>query len=104
MSIEKYKIEITGTGRLNNAKVYLEDENDSVRLETSDFKTWKNDEVTIDLQGNLDYKVLILARTGTDWKLIITNKATSNKVVDIVGTTGDKYPNKSVKSDSVIPR
>ena len=113
MSKLKLKAQLTSIGAVNNSYLYLE------RLPTIDYpfamaiglypknsakKEWNNNNISIEVVGDLEIQVNIHAFRGTDWTFKLINKANSKELLNISGKTGSKPEdglNISIIKDSI---
>ena len=66
---------------------------------------WKG-EVSLDVQGSLDYRLVVLGSSQITWEAKLTNitqELNQKKVWADKGRCGEKYANKSVRQGSVEP-
>ena len=104
MSKITLKAVLTGVGAVNSAYLYLEnlpsaDNPNAIAInlfpKNSAQKEWRNNNITVEVNGALDIQVNVHAWHGTDWTLKLTDKKTSKEIAGITGTTG------SVPSDGL---
>ncbi len=101
MAKEKYSILIQGVGVLHGPSVVLED-TFNVDISSADGKKWTAN-VELDVTGNLEYEMRCSGISGTKWSFEVTNLKSDEKVVDLKGTTGEKFVNRSKRSGSTNP-
>lgn len=97
MSKLNLKAQLTSTGVVNNAYIYLE------QLPTIDYpyaiqiglfpknssrKEWSNNNISIEVIDNLEIQLNVHAFKGTDWAFKLIDKANSKELLNINGTTG----------------
>lgn len=83
------KVSLTGDGTIDNAVIYLEDPKEKMPyfLQPTSETDWERDDLSIPLDGELNYSLYVLAFNGTGFKCVVTNKD-DNKTVTIKGVTG----------------
>lgn len=89
----KLNVTLTGEGVINNAAVYLEDPKELIPLylnPVSDTE-WSR-EVSVPIEGPLDYSLIVIAATGTRFKCEIVNMEDGTSL-RITGMTGIKNKN-----------
>ena len=103
MASQNYDVKLSGKSQLHEPIVRLEDI--QINLWSSDGgETWKNDKATVNVSGLLEVFMSCKAISGTEWTFVIKNTASSMKVVDEDGETGEGgEPNFSKLSKSVNP-
>ncbi|MDW3210312.1 MAG: hypothetical protein R8N23_10620 [Reichenbachiella sp.] len=76
MAIHTFKVTVTGKGKLWSVKFYPENDQDfSLGFSKSpDFKTWKSDEFSIDVEGDFDYQLIVGGPRNTGFELGIEIK------------------------------
>ena len=87
------KVTLVGEGVINNAAVYLEDPLELIPLylnPVSDTE-WER-EVSVPLEGKLDYSLIVIAITGTRFKCTIDYPEEGTSI-SIKGMTGIKHKN-----------
>lgn len=104
MSNESYSFKLKGVGKINNVLLYLENDTYPIHLKTNDFVTWENEDIDLEVLDMLDCKLVVLARSGTNWSSSLTNKASGKNVWPEQGVTGEKYRNTSFRAKAVNPK
>jgi hypothetical protein len=89
MSTISLKIKIEGKSQLHLPSVVLEKLYPINLFSFDGGVTWRNDDVTVPLDGNLDVLVSCRAITGTKWTFTVTNKETGKDIINTSGKTGD---------------
>jgi len=87
-------VRLKGEGVINNAAIYLEDPLEKIPLylnPVSD-KEWERTNISVPLEGQLDYSLIVIACTGTKFSCTITNTE-DDTTVSITGMTGKKNKN-----------
>ncbi|MDB5209801.1 MAG: hypothetical protein JWQ30_628 [Sediminibacterium sp.] len=102
MAIQHYKIELTGQGNLIQPEVKLE--GNSIHLTSSNGGVkWTNNDVQVDVPGQLHVFMSCNGINHTAWAFTVTNKSDSHKAVDESGVIGDKSSGYSEITKTVNP-
>jgi hypothetical protein len=91
----KLKIELEGDDVIDNASIYLEDPLESIEYKlkaASDTKFELN--ITLPVEGALDYSLHVVAFSGTHFNCVITD-VDSEKTIKIEGITGRLIKNRA---------
>lgn len=91
----KLKVELKGEGIIDNAAIYLEDEAEKLPhfLDPKNDKEWLKENISIPLEGELDYSLYVVAFSGTKFKCTISDEE-ENKI-ELSGVTGSKTKNRA---------
>ncbi|WP_207425695.1 hypothetical protein [Pedobacter sp. SYSU D00535] len=98
MSKLNLKAKLIGTGAINNSWIYLEnvptdDRPHAVAIglfpKNDKRKEWKNDQISINVDGDLEYQLDVHALKDTDWEFSLINRDNSETLVEISGSTGE---------------
>lgn len=102
-----FLFQLEGKGKIWNVKFYPEKDLDfDLPFKASaDFKTWKTDKFDFDVVDPFDFKLVVGARTGTDWEAVlkIVDGANEKEFLKLKGTTGESGRNKSVITKPSVP-
>ena len=87
-------VSVKGDGIINNAAVYLEDplEMIPIYLNPVSATEWERNDISVPLEGALEYSLIVIAFTGTKFHCTITN-AEDGTSIEINGMTGKKNKN-----------
>ena len=97
MSKLNLKAQLVGKGTVNSVYVFLENiptkENPqaipiNLSPKNSTRKEWNNNNIIIEVEGELDIQLNVHAFKGTDWSFTLTNKESLKEVVSFSGKTG----------------
>lgn len=101
MTTKKLSFKIEASSTLNNVFLYLENENESIRIRTTDKKIWTNDNFQISVDDTLDLSLKILGSNNITWEVSIKDLDTNRDLWKDTGTLGEKYGNKSIREDKI---
>lgn len=84
------KIELQGDDVIDNASIYLEDPHETIeyKLDPESDTTWTK-QVSLPVNGSLEYSLYVVAFTGTHFTCTITDVGTERKI-KLEGITGPK--------------
>ncbi len=98
-----YKVKLEGKSQLHEPNVKLE--GIQINLWSTDGgETWINDNVIVNVSGQLQVGMSCKAISGTAWEFAVTNKTSGKAVLEEEGQTGSSgIPNYSEIFKSVNP-
>lgn len=96
----KLKVTVEGKGIIDNAVIYIEDPSEKTPyfLDPKSDKVWTKKNISIPLEGWLDYSLYVVAFSGTKFTCMITDE--NGKKVTFKGITGSKIKNRAHISGS----
>lgn len=83
------KVKLEGKSQLHLPSVLLEDLYPINLFSIDGGVTWRNDNVTIPLEGDLNILMSCRAISGTKWTFTVTNKETGKDLISESQRTGD---------------
>lgn len=97
------KVSLKGEGQIDNAVIYLEDPKEKIPYFlnpiSGDGIEWELDNISIPLEGELDYALYVVAFTGTQFTCVITNLE-NDKTIEFSSITGKKIKNQAYETGS----
>lgn len=98
--VVRLKFQITGKGSLWSV-IFLPEKDDQFNIhlkKSTDRKKWFTEKFDYEVEDDFDYTLIVGARTGTDWKAVVSIFAgqKESEFISLEGTTGDSGRNKSV--------
>jgi len=98
ISMPNYKATLTGKGNINNCIIYLEvlpaPDNEFpmpifLTYKATAKRKWFNNDISIDVNGKLDFELRVHAFHGTGWDFKLVNTDNASDVISLSGSTGD---------------